>query len=313
MPSFFNGQRLCLTYSRVREFSLAELLEFLCSLTDVKSVVVCQEEHRCGTPHFHAAVEFEHRIRFKVRSFDLHGRHPNIQPAKNWIAWNRYIRKDGNFVEWSKEPKDEVDEGEEIEVIEDESTEGIPLYDTCKSMSRMQWVQYCYDHKVPAFIFEEVWNSCKVQDSFTIFERPCDVGGRMCSALQSFEYDFCDSKTSLIIVGDTGCGKTTWAIDHAPLPSLFVRHIDVLKKFKSDVHKSIIFDDVQFTHLPRCSQLFLVDQYNAAAIHCRYGVGNIPANIPRIFTCNTGFEPVNLTDPAISRRVKVVRVGNLHF
>lgn len=96
-----------------------------------------------------------------------------------------------------------------------------------------------------------------------------------------------------------------------PKPALFCSHIDQLKGFRTGFHKSIIFDDVDFNHYPRHSQIHLCDFDNPRAIHCRHAVANIPAGIFKCFTCNE--LPLNVTDEAIRRRVRVynVRVDGL--
>lgn len=113
---------------------------------------------------------------------------------------------------------------------------------------------------------------------------------------------------SMVIVGQAGCGKTTVAKHFASKPALFVTHMDILKQFKPNFHKSIIFDDVSFAHLPRETNISIVDTEQPRAIHVRYGVAEIPERVEKWFTCNrypfvagaTGF------DPAIERRIKVL-------
>lgn len=105
---------------------------------------------------------------------------------------------------------------------------------------------------------------------------------------------------SLWIKGPTSVGKSTWALLHSPKPSLYVRHLDTLLKFKPQLHKSLIFDDMCFTHLPRETQLQLVDLRNQLQVHVRYGVASIPAALPRVFLSNV---EIFSEDPAISARI----------
>lgn len=125
------------------------------------------------------------------------------------------------------------------------------------------------------------------------------------SALQQLRFDSWD-KLALVLVGPTGCGKTVWARRHAPKPALFVRHLDRLREFNPNYHKSIIFDDMKFTHMPTQAQIHLVDQYCHSDIHCRYTTASIPPGTPKIFTCNERpFED----HPAIRRRIHYVQVN----
>lgn len=106
-----------------------------------------------------------------------------------------------------------------------------------------------------------------------------------------------------MIVGPPGVGKTTWAKRFSEKPALWVTHMDDLKLL-TDEHKTIIFDDLDFQHMPRTAQIHIVDQENARTIHIRYKVIHIPANITKIFTANT-FPFVY--DEAINRRINLIR------
>lgn len=112
-----------------------------------------------------------------------------------------------------------------------------------------------------------------------------------------------DNKT-LVIVGEAGIGKTTWAKQTMPKPLLFVSHLEDLRKFKPGFHQSILFDDVSITHLPITSQIHLVDQENPRSIHVRYGTIRMPAGVPKCFTCNSF--PICLEHPAIKRRTQLL-------
>jgi len=109
-------------------------------------------------------------------------------------------------------------------------------------------------------------------------------------------------------VGPAGCGKTTIAIQYATKPSLFVTHMDILKQFKPGFHKSIIFDDVSFAHLPRETNISIVDTEQPRAIHVRYGVAEIPNGVEKWFTANRYPFILGATrfDPAIERRTKLL-------
>jgi hypothetical protein len=86
----------------------------------------------------------------------------------------------------------------------------------------------------------------------------------------------------------------------APKPALLVSHIDRLKSFSPTIHKSIIFDDMNFKRLHREAQIHITDTNDARDIHIRYGIVHIPAKTPKIFTGN--YLMFN-DDPAILRRI----------
>lgn len=108
---------------------------------------------------------------------------------------------------------------------------------------------------------------------------------------------------SHILVGESGCGKTSYAKSLYPR-GLLVSHIDDLLRFDPNRHTAILFDDMSFVHMPRTSQIHLVDQDDDRSIHCRYACAHIPANTVKIFTTNVR-DIFDLNDAAIKRRVKV--------
>jgi hypothetical protein len=88
------------------------------------------------------------------------------------------------------------------------------------------------------------------------------------------------------------------------LPILIVTHMDELRKFDSTYHNSIMFDDMEFAHMPETAQIHLVDYHLERAIHCRYNVAKIPPFTQKVFTSNNYPFSQNL---AISRRIKLIK------
>lgn len=110
---------------------------------------------------------------------------------------------------------------------------------------------------------------------------------------------------SHVLWGDSGVGKTSYARSVLP-GALLVSHIDDLLRFDADMHRGIIFDDMDFNHIPRTGQIHLVDQDDPRSIHCRYNVAHIPAGTQKIFTSNEiGGRIFDLNDAAVMRRVKI--------
>lgn len=105
------------------------------------------------------------------------------------------------------------------------------------------------------------------------------------------------------ISGPSGIGKTTWAKAYCQLPALWVTHMDDLRLFRAGFHKSIIFDDMSFCHMPRESQIAIADTQQSRSIHIRYGVARIPAGIQKIFTSNV---EIFQEDEAIKRRINKI-------
>lgn len=111
---------------------------------------------------------------------------------------------------------------------------------------------------------------------------------------------------SLVVIGPAGTGKTSWAKQISPKPTLFIRHLDSLTNLLPS-HQSIIFDDLDFKHLPVSTQKFLVDVNDLAEIHIRYRVAKIPAGLMRIFTANEyPFSEGGEHGRAIERRIQKI-------
>lgn len=202
------------------------------------------------------------------------------------MAWKTYIKKDGDWVEYPTQQS---------------------IFDLCKEFDYNGWIEYCVKEKVQAWYCEKIWNVCHVPRENTIYERP--EGGVMCEALNQFAFQDWNTH-SLILYGESGVGKTTWAKKHIELPCLFVSHLDVLKDYDATFHKGIIFDDVSFMHFPRESQIHIVDNYDPRSIHCRYRVAHIPAGTPKVFTAN---KRIVMDDPAINRRCRVYKINGYNY
>jgi len=67
---------------------------------------------------------------------------------------------------------------------------------------------------------------------------------------------------------------------------------------------------MSFLHLPRETQIHLVDYEQRSSIHARYANAELPAGLPRIFTTNAPSGGVVATDDAaIRRRVNVMHAS----
>ena len=95
-----------------------------------------------------------------------------------------------------------------------------------------------------------------------------------------------DWKTSLVLVGATNIGKTSFAKAILGPTALLVSHIDDLLSYDPYENAGLIFDDMQFTHIPETAQIHITDIDEDRSIHCRFFNATIPANTKKIFTCN---------------------------
>lgn len=124
--------------------------------------------------------------------------------------------------------------------------------------------------------------------------------------LHSFEDDL-NEMTSLILQGPPGTGKTQYALAHFNTP-LLVSHMDDLREFVGTTHDGIVFDDMDFKHLPRTTQIHLTDCALDRTLHCRYQNACIPRGTKKIFTTNEENTCFDISDGAIKRRCTILRV-----
>lgn len=323
MSFCLNTKTLCLTYSNVNQqqqqhqsmsggiFSDLGLgidnigdryYEWICDRAksrgiSVEYLLMARESHKLGQCHFHVAIKFDKPWRTKnPRDFDVEEIHPSIEPARNFTRWVSYCKKDNLFVEygsWELEKKTIRCTPEELIIL-------------AQTMNKGEFLSYCSVNRYQ--YAKDIWDNEHKTDHCTLTEET-PVAGIMNTSLNKLD-DIWDNTKTLLLVGDSGIGKTTWCKINMPKPCLMVTHLDDLKRFEPGTHRSILFDDVSVKHLPDTSQIHLVDFENPRSIHIRYGVARIPAGIIKAFTCNT--IPVNLDMDAIARRCQFIKVTKIN-
>lgn len=303
MPAFrFSAIKAFLTYSDVCDCLTKESVFFaIDERYPVKSYCIGEEIHpSTGGRHFHAVFEFQRKLNsIDVTLFDVpceHAQvHPNIQTVKRGAAqWERcveYCCKDDPNPYTNIQAKPTW--GELVESARDsEDFMGLVRThyprDFCLNFCRLEAMAKkvfrtsginTIENYLPPF-------SITMPPELTLF---VPLPG-----------------SSTIVVGRPGCGKTTWAKLTAPKPALFIRHLDSLSDLQP-WHQSIVFDDLDFKHLPPPTQKFLVDTADVAEIHIRYRVARIPPGLTRIITANEyPFITEGVHAEAIRRRVNCI-------
>lgn len=299
----FAAERVLLTYSQTGELTKEEIFYTLSERFHVDLHCLGQEHHEDDGWHIHVLLKFKGKLNRRGNDiFDIfdgtRNHHPNIRPVKrgkaNWEKAHEYVEKEDpcplcniqKKLTWQEIGAKAATAEEFLDLIKANYPKDYYTnlqryeyaarkeYGKCVNTIAEDWVPQ-YEHSVPGEL----------------------------ARLEEEENPF--AKT-LVIVGPAGCGKTTWAKEHAPKPTLFVRHLDSLARFRPE-HRSIIFDDLDFKHLPPSTQKYLVDYENLAEVHIRYNVARIPAGVPRIFTANEyPFTNDDVHGPAINRRVNKI-------
>lgn len=310
VPNFqLSCKFLSCTWPKCPEPDLVKFSNFLqeqLSLWQPNFIRVAREQHKDGTHHLHAAISLSRRCRTRdCRFLDYLGHHANIQPSRHFNSWVNYIGKDGCILDYGTLPnttsnKSGSHSGSGVGRLD--PADIVRVATECKS--RVEWLCWAAVNKVS--YAKDIWDELhKLKDLNTIMEGTVS-NGKLDYRFEQLILEVAWVKEKcLIIVGESGIGKTTYAINIAPKPCLMVSHIDDLRKFNSSFHKSILFDDVCFNHYPIQSQIHLVDFHCVRSIHIRYGVATIPAGTAKIFTCNE--DPIDLSHPAISRRCQILK------
>lgn len=116
-----------------------------------------------------------------------------------------------------------------------------------------------------------------------------------------FPWQYPETINAVVLWGESGIGKTEFAKFLLP-KALFISHIDQLTLYDPEEYTGVIFDDMSFKHLPRETQIHVLDWDNDRAIHVRNVTAFIPKHTPKIFTSNQ-WTIFTENDRAIDRRV----------
>lgn len=272
-----------LTYPQA-DIPHATLYSHLCGIKPVVWARLAREQHADGNWHSHALVRFGARVktRSNMRLFDCNGHHPNIQVPRRIRDVLEYCAKGGDFIDHGPVP-------EEQNLFD-------AVVNAAKSRDRDAFDRCALEGKLSYMWAEHLWRR---HATCTGTVRDASAGTE-CMQLQGLQLP----DKPIVVVGPSGCGKTSWALRVCPKPALLCSHMDDLKRLNPD-HKCIIFDDMDFKHLPRPTQIYIVDTDCDRSIHCRHATAMIPKGTPKIFTCN---EYPFIDDDAIKRRIKIFKI-----
>lgn len=283
----FDAQSFFLTYARCTLEQQA-VIDHLNSVKEVTWLRIATEQHEDGTPHIHVVGQFVARFQStNSRIFDVGGFHPDIQSVRSIPRALAYVAKGGEFRDIGPVPQREL--AEEVDWIAVAGT-----------MDRGEYYLRCFRAGLPARYAEIFWECARGLRTEVPIDYEWDEAWEH-EQLRAMQ----PSQLANVVIGPAGAGKTSWAKRVCAKPALWVRHLDVLRSFRPGYHQAIIFDDMSFMHLPRETQIHLVDTQDESHIHVRYAVARIPAGTPRFFTAN---QDIFLDDPAINRRINLIRL-----
>lgn len=273
-----------------------DALKLLQMKLPISKWIIAREKHEDGNNHLHCYLYLPTGCNImSPTELDLHHYHGNYQAVRSRKAVMKYVQKGGEFITNIEEkelfPKDPYQEARSQALVGQIEEAIQTLSSTAKACRDL----VLYEDKIRK-------NFRNLQPNVAVVKFP----------LESFLWDQeWDRTLTLILWGPTNTGKTALAKALTGPNPLLVRHLDILRTLTGN-HTGLIFDDMSFLHQPREAQIHLVDTDEDTHIHIRYGVATIPANLPRIITTNLVPSGVlQILDPAIARRVQVVRVNGI--
>lgn len=263
-----------------------QILEGLCDNNEVSKMTVGIEQGEKGTIHLQGAVTFRKAKRFAAMK-KIHGTaHWEVMICIKGDQAFEYCRKDGEVViEWDNK---EQGKRNDLDLVQEAILE----------------------KKSKKYLWEHHWGS------MVRYHRGIETGMRVLMQdvkqsnykLEDFprtwrEYD---KKKSWIYWGESGIGKTQFALAQFKAP-LKVRDMDDLGDLDPDMHDGIVFDDVDFRHWPRTSQIHILD-YERTSVRIRYKTVTIPKGFPRVFTTNEPGGRIFKDEVAINRRFESIEL-----
>lgn len=297
----FQAKKAFLTYSQCDTMTKEDVYYTLNERYGLKRYMIAEELHADEGRHLHCFLEFDRKLNCRrIDAFDINTGedqyHPNIKVVQrgqeNEDNVLKYIQKEDPAPLTNICPRKTWGEMRDEANDADDWLAMVDKYYPKEAANNWERLQYYANQR-----FKE-----KDIMSFDDFQ-PHE--GWVCpNELENVQDE---ALKNILVYGPAGCGKTTWALTFAQKPTLLVTHIDGLKRLKPH-HKSIIFDDMDFQHIPTQGQKFLVDREQPREIHIRYRTVIIQKGVQKIFTNNKYpfLNDMSEDANAISRRLNVI-------
>lgn len=240
-----------------------------------------------GTPHLQGTICFARRYSMRQVSAMAGFSRAHLETTRSLQRSIAYCKKDGDIWEQGENPTSNRESTLDFDAVLAAIVEGQSLQEIASQHAEL-FIRF----------------SAGVKSLYSLLSAALEPtvlhGPFRWSLPEGFTWD-----TSLLIHGPSGVGKTQWALTFFERP-LLITHLDQLRLFDTRRFDGIVFDDMSFHHLPREAQIHLTDVAQPRAIHVRYGLAHIPANIKKVFTSNS--RNIFLNDAAINRRLTALYV-----
>ncbi len=306
-----NAKGFFLTYAQCA-LSMEVLLAGLQEIADAKGNLIekyciCEELHEDDQPHLHAFIKFNNKLNIvNKRYFDIISSseqqndddtvltvvyHPNVQGCRSENKVIKYIQKGGKYIS-------------NIDNL-------VSVYSEAVELAKKRKVSEAIDllvHKQARTMV--LYHDRVLKNLHSLARSDTKLPRYEFNCMDEFKESVWNNGLTLLLYGKSGYGKTCFAIALFENPIL-VSHLDQLKNFDENKHDGIIFDDMEFLDLPRCQQIHLVDFEMPRGINVKHSCITIPAKTRKVITTNLHPSKVVLiSEPAIRRRIKVVKLQN---
>lgn len=289
--------RVGLTYSRCDDLKVADIETLLLS-RHADEYEIWKEEHKDGGIHYHCAAE-RTRQRFDSRNarfFDVQGFHPNIiSRFRSWRAWREYIRKNGECVARYPNVLDPDEKKSEPNAVDLALSGDV---DAALRAIRRDHRYLIHSEQMERTIRRLGRRRNEGRYSIDEFNEPIIIP---------------DHRT-VIISGDSGLGKTQWALAKWPNAS----RITNFRRLNGEYYGGVVIIDDCDSHIQRLERsdlICLLDTETEREVSTMYGTCIFEQDCRRIILTNCR-NPVDLfggyaIDEAIARRIQWIRVGDL--
>lgn len=304
--------------------SADELLTHLKTLRNVAAAVVSKELHESGKTHFHAYLHFKPKLNTRdARFFDFKGVHPNIAPGKDdQVAMIKYVIKHGDYVAWNVDVaaittpvplKANARAAAYTEALEVAANGDIAAARVV--LQKADPVNWCKSHMAIKSALDNAY-----QDGVASRNPINIMTTRWTPLVTDINLNKMDDgedyHRTYVLVGDAGIGKTQAAkylLAQAGCKNIICSRTAEGLRNTIDTCDGFVFDelnansaDVRGGRWTRESQINLVDRVEVGAIPARYSDIVLKPHVIRVITTNMLSRALDVNDPAIARRIKVI-------
>lgn len=285
--------------------------------------IICSKEESDGEyEHIHVALETRIRVdTTSQRFFDIEGIHGNYQTCKNKKKAIAYICKEGNYVADGIDPSGTLYKGLKkpferfifrCQVLKHDPQS---IIDECRNNDRYDrdLIEIYADYLSRPMKYKKAMLELKplkpIINNYLLIHK--EVVKSLIAWCNDRHLNGVFKKV-LFIKGESGTGKTTLALQLSENESLLLRHKDAMKGFIASKHKTIVFDDMNFSKKNREYGINLTDTEVPLQFDVKGSMVHIDKTVQRIFTSNNSPEDIfKGYDEAIDRRIHKLDIDEI--